>query len=534
MVPKKTKSKRRTLRLQNKIRHRIVEKNRKLRKEGKKMAKAGIKKRVPRDPGIPNDWPFKEELLLEAKKFKEDEERRKQEAKEKRREERSKKTREDNINKGATSISVSTIYTPESSINNLIDNSDVLIQALDARDPIGCRNIEIENLVIEKQKVLIYILTKVDLIPISNLNKWLDVLRPHIPVIIFKNSLRPPKHLVIRSMNALINTISIGDTNLLTCLKNLKAAEQLESLRVGVFGYRNTGRHSFIESMKKLAYKQDVNIEGNIYLQLEDNIFINENPFVCVDTTFSLPSYAVPKICYQLNEIRLPTVEHILNSLLNKNNRDNVSMEFRIPQFTTLDEFVRFVAEGRNMDLTKSSTKNLVLRQLLRNLYVNKICSYTLPYANMKDDIVTEYMASYVDNMKLKDLYIKEAEDIKQIPFPKSHFIIDDRYISGAWEADLKAEKRSITQIASSETKKKEHKKEKKNTEGEEEDSDTALLDDTDEEEEEEEMMNDEEDNEYDSEEEEEEEMMNDEDNEEDEGDNYSFKKDFKPKSRKH
>ena len=76
MVPKKRKSKRKTIRQQYTARKLVLlfvfcksqffERKRKAAKQAKRALKAG--KVVPkrRDPGIPNSWPFKEEMLQEV------------------------------------------------------------------------------------------------------------------------------------------------------------------------------------------------------------------------------------------------------------------------------------------------------------------------------------------------------------------------------------------------------------------------------------------------------------------------------------
>jgi len=54
-----------------KVIRKVKEHNRKKAKEAKKLALSG-KKKVEKDPGIPNDWPFKEQELkaLEARRAK--------------------------------------------------------------------------------------------------------------------------------------------------------------------------------------------------------------------------------------------------------------------------------------------------------------------------------------------------------------------------------------------------------------------------------------------------------------------------------
>ena len=68
MVKKKSKSKRTSLGDKYKIQKRTTEKHRKDRKALKKLGPNGAKKK---DPGIPNSWPFKEEMLREVEKAKE-------------------------------------------------------------------------------------------------------------------------------------------------------------------------------------------------------------------------------------------------------------------------------------------------------------------------------------------------------------------------------------------------------------------------------------------------------------------------------
>lgn len=57
---KKSKSKRVTLKQKYKVLRKVKEHHRKKRKEAKKL---GLKPREPKDPGIPNAWPFKQELI---------------------------------------------------------------------------------------------------------------------------------------------------------------------------------------------------------------------------------------------------------------------------------------------------------------------------------------------------------------------------------------------------------------------------------------------------------------------------------------
>ncbi len=83
MVPKKSKSKRQTLQ----AKYRIVKRTREHKKRLKKGLIVNFKKKSKPDNRIPNDWPYKEDLLKEIQNAKDRMEEVKIRQKEKRREE---------------------------------------------------------------------------------------------------------------------------------------------------------------------------------------------------------------------------------------------------------------------------------------------------------------------------------------------------------------------------------------------------------------------------------------------------------------
>ena len=99
-MPKKSqgsKSKRTTLKQKYKLIKKVKEHHRKKRKEERRKQSLGIKPKAPKDPGIPGQWPFKEELMKEIefgaeKKRKEEEAA--AEAKRERRADNKKRSRE--------------------------------------------------------------------------------------------------------------------------------------------------------------------------------------------------------------------------------------------------------------------------------------------------------------------------------------------------------------------------------------------------------------------------------------------------------
>ena len=61
----KSKSKRTTLKQKYKVIRKVKEHHKKKRKEENRLKRLGIKKKGPKDPGIPQAWPYKEDLIKE-------------------------------------------------------------------------------------------------------------------------------------------------------------------------------------------------------------------------------------------------------------------------------------------------------------------------------------------------------------------------------------------------------------------------------------------------------------------------------------
>eukprot|EP00001_Collodictyon_triciliatum_P039839 07168_2 len=72
----------------------------------------------------------------------------------------------------------------------VVEMSDVILEVLDARDPMGCRSKDIEQLILQKDpnKRIILVLNKIDLVPREIVEKWLKYLRNEFPTIAFKSS----------------------------------------------------------------------------------------------------------------------------------------------------------------------------------------------------------------------------------------------------------------------------------------------------------------------------------------------------------
>ena len=57
-------------------------------------------------------------------------------------------------------------------LKRVIEESDVVIEVLDARDPEGCRSTEIEQEALKQNKRVLLVLNKIDLVPPANARMW--------------------------------------------------------------------------------------------------------------------------------------------------------------------------------------------------------------------------------------------------------------------------------------------------------------------------------------------------------------------------
>lgn len=132
----------------------------------------------------------------------------------------------------------------------VVDQADVVLYVLDARDPEGTRSRDVERAVMQAAsggKRLILILNKIDLIPPPVLKAWLAHLRNYFPT------------LPLRASNAAANahtfnhrdlTVQSTSTTLFRALKTFAAGRGLKrAISVGVIGYPNVGKSSVINAL---------------------------------------------------------------------------------------------------------------------------------------------------------------------------------------------------------------------------------------------------------------------------------------------
>jgi nuclear GTP-binding protein len=153
----------------------------------------------------------------------------------------------------------------------VLDSSDVVIEVLDARDPMGtrCRRVEQYLRKEKSHKHLILLLNKVDLIPTWVTQKWIAILSAEYPTVAF---------------HASINN-SFGKASLINLLRQFgKLHKDRQQVSIGFIGYPNVGKSSVINTLRRKKVCNVAPIAGETkvwqYVTLMRKIFLIDCPGV--------------------------------------------------------------------------------------------------------------------------------------------------------------------------------------------------------------------------------------------------------------
>uniref|UniRef100_A0A3B3CKM8 Nucleolar GTP-binding protein 2 n=1 Tax=Oryzias melastigma TaxID=30732 RepID=A0A3B3CKM8_ORYME len=214
----------------------------------------------------------------------------------------------------------------------VIDSSDVIIQVLDARDPMGTRSKSIETYLKKEKpwKHLIFVLNKCDLIPTWVTKRWVAVLSQEYPTLAFHASL----------------TNSFGKGSLIQLLRQFgKLHTDKKQISVGFIGYPNVGKSSVINTLRSKKVCNVAPIAGETkvwqYITLMRRIFLIDCPGVVYPSEDS-ESDIVLKGVVQVEKIRNP--EDHIGAVLERAKPEYVQKTYRIPSWNSAEDFLEKLA----------------------------------------------------------------------------------------------------------------------------------------------------------------------------------------------
>lgn len=154
----------------------------------------------------------------------------------------------------------------------VLDSSDVVLYVLDARDPMGTRCPYIEKYLknTKQHKHFIFVINKVDLVPVWITKRWKTILSNEYPTLVFNAKMNKP----------------LGKVAMMGLLRQLAGfhAKERKQISVGVIGYPNVGKSSIINVMrnKKVCKVAPVAGETKVwqYVTLLRSIYLIDCPGV--------------------------------------------------------------------------------------------------------------------------------------------------------------------------------------------------------------------------------------------------------------
>jgi len=422
------------------------EKMRKLRKEAKKAKQNGTyQKKIKKDPGIPNLWPFKHDMLVNLQRKKNAVDTARLEGKLKKPgsqqkntdtivpdyatmvRENQKRTRAfQNIEQVAEVSAAVTDNTRKAfyrDLRKVIEQSDILIEVLDARDPNSCRCPELEQEILERGKKVVLVMNKIDLVPQDATVAWLEHLRREFPTVAFKaartsksGGAERPVHTSAKAEQASAGLLSsaaavVGADRLMSLLKNYSriSADKKRAITVGVVGYPNVGKSSVINSLKRSAAVKVGATAGMTRtvqeVQLDSKLTLIDSPGVVFAGDQSDPSVVLRNAA---NVETLADPCGVVDALLQRAPRAALLRHFCVADFSDVQGFLVQIARLRGK-LKKGGAANLeaAARLVLTEWTNGKLRYYCLP---PKVHGVKEQNAELAASAKVVPAYSKELD----------------------------------------------------------------------------------------------------------------------------
>ncbi|XP_039512105.1 guanine nucleotide-binding protein-like 3 isoform X1 [Pimephales promelas] len=373
-----------------KIQKKVREHNRKLKKAAKKT---GISRKPKKDVGVPNSAPFKEEVLREAEQRKQELEALKEQNKIVKKQERAAKRKEGKeaasagvepaakkAKKGTKVREARAAVAKEKSaktfkcceLNKVIEASDVIVEVLDARDPLGCRCPQLEETVLkhEGKKKLLFVLNKIDLVPKDKLEKWLGYLDAECPTFLFKASMQLKDRTVSqkkqRGTNAVLDhsraASCFGRDCLLQTLSDLAKEKDAETmLKVGVVGFPNVGKSSIINSLKEMRACH-VGLQRGLTRCMQE-VHITKSVKM-IDSPGIVAAPGNPGDVLALRSLQVEEKEEspleAVRALLKQCNQQHIMLQYNVPNYRNSLEFLTTLAKKRGF-LQKGGIPNTEL-----------------------------------------------------------------------------------------------------------------------------------------------------------------------------
>jgi len=320
----------------------------------------------------------------------------------------------------------------------VIDSSDVIIQVLDGRDPMGTRSKHIEDHLKKdrKHKQLIFVLNKCDLIPTWATARWVKILSQDFPTLAFHASITNP----------------FGKGALIQLLRQFgQLHSDKKQISVGFIGYPNVGKSSIINTLRSKKVCNVAPIPGETkvwqYITLFKRIFLIDCPGVVYPSGDS-EAEIVLKGVVRIENLSFP--EDFITPILERVKPEYITATYGVTSWTDTIDFLGKYAKltGKLLKGAEPDTAT-VAKMILHDWQRGKIPYFVCPPfeddeekdVEMKENDKEQIDEKEKEKQKIENILKDIPQNFKKISV-KQQFTEEDTSIPEELKDNLELEKK--------------------------------------------------------------------------------------------
>ncbi|ASJ15199.1 GTPase [Thermococcus radiotolerans] len=218
-------------------------------------------------------------------------------------------------------------------VREVVDEADLIVEVVDARDPIGTRNRKLERLVQEEGKPLLIVMNKADLVP----KEWAEEYKrkSDLPVVFISARERKGTGILRREIRKLAKPL----------------LDEREKVKVALIGYPNVGKSTIINTLKGKKAVGTAPIpgytKGKQLIRLSKKIWLLDSPGVVPIDDFD---ELVIKGGFPADKIDEPVKPALkLISRILETRKEALTEKFGIDKFESEEEILRMIGERRGL-----------------------------------------------------------------------------------------------------------------------------------------------------------------------------------------
>ncbi|MEN2496307.1 MAG: Guanine nucleotide-binding protein-like 3 [Marteilia pararefringens] len=279
-------------------------------------------------------------------------------------------------------------------LKNILNESNVVIEILDARNPSAFRCLQLEESVKSMPgKQLILLLNRCDKVPKEVLVSWLNLLRKDNVVIPFKsNEAFKPKSSGGKKISSVIsqNHSNFSPSSNLSCellfeylksfQKEISADGNLQPLNIGVIGRMNSGKNSFISTVRNFeSYRSSYGTSKSAMenIEIRPKIFLNCKSGL-VHSTVQTQLQSVLQNAIKISDLKTP--EEYAEKIYDFLDKDMLRYHYSLPEFDSFEKFIVLYCMSKNCIAKQGlANKHAGMYKFVREWFEGQIPFYSFP-----------------------------------------------------------------------------------------------------------------------------------------------------------